>query len=58
MTQTNILLLPMDVGNATTNGGLPMQQIWVAFYIIIALFGLLIIPFTIFYYEAEDPDKT
>lgn len=48
----------MDVTNTQTNGGIPMAQIWLAFYIILAIFAVAIIPFTIFYYEAEDPDKS
>lgn len=58
LTQANVLLLPMDVANARTNGGIPMEEIWLAFYIMIAILGVIVIPFTIFYYESEDPDKT
>jgi len=58
LTCVNILLLPFDVGNSRTNGGIPMQTIWLAFYVIVAVMAIGVLPFAIFYYEAEDPDTS
>jgi len=52
-----ILLLPMDVGNARTNGGLAMGPLWVAAFISAVVLIVIVLPFTIFYYEAEDPTE-
>lgn len=57
LTCYNVLLLPLDVANTRLNGGFPMDQIWLAIYVIIAVFVVVIIPFAVFYYESEDPDK-
>lgn len=56
LTFINILMLPYDVANARTDGGLPMEYIWMVLYVIIAVFAVGVIPFTIFYYEAETPN--
>ncbi|PRP87582.1 hypothetical protein PROFUN_04609 [Planoprotostelium fungivorum] len=37
--------------------GIPMQILWIVAYLVTAAFVVLILPFTIFYYEAEDPDQ-
>lgn len=52
-----VLLLPLDVANRTTASGLDMEVLWQLAYMLIALFALGIIPFLIFYYEAEDPES-
>jgi len=54
----SILMLPMDVANSRTNGGIPMSTLWQIVYISMAVLAIGIIPFTIFYYEAEDPDRS
>jgi len=54
----NVLLLPLDRANQTTNGGIPMAQLWLASYITLGILILVVVPFAIFYYEAEDPDKS
>jgi LMBR1 domain-containing protein 1 len=53
----SILMLPLDVGNSRTNGGFPMQTLWYIVLITLAVLAVIVIPFSIFYYEAEDPDK-
>ena len=52
-----VLLLPLDVANRTTASGLDMEVLWQLAYMMIALFALGVIPFLIFYYEAEDPES-
>jgi LMBR1 domain-containing protein 1 len=52
----NILMLPLDVAN-NNNGGLPMEIIWIVAYSLTGALSLVVIPFTIFYYEAEDPTE-
>src|SRR5690348_12679266 len=51
------MLLPMDVANSRSDGGLPMAILWLIIYMTIAIMCVIIIPFTIFYYESEDPDE-
>jgi len=58
LTCYSILMLPLDVANTSTNGGFPMNQLWETIYILIACFAVVIIPFTIFYYEAEEPGQS
>lgn len=65
--EISILMLPADIANqhacqnSVYNGAcnltLPMKQLWEAVYIIDAILVFFIIPFTMFYYEA-DQDKT
>jgi LMBR1 domain-containing protein 1 len=54
----SILMLPLDVANTPTHisggGGFPMEELWLAVYIIIAAMVVVVIPFAIFYYEAEE----
>ena len=54
----NVFLLPLDVANQQGSyvaaGGLPMPEINVAFFIASSLMIMIIIPFTVFYYEGED----
>eukprot|EP00027_Filamoeba_sp_ATCC50430_P001449 CAMPEP_0168548398 /NCGR_PEP_ID=MMETSP0413-20121227/4536_1 /TAXON_ID=136452 /ORGANISM="Filamoeba nolandi, Strain NC-AS-23-1" /LENGTH=461 /DNA_ID=CAMNT_0008578691 /DNA_START=83 /DNA_END=1468 /DNA_ORIENTATION=+ len=57
LNSVSILMLPLDVSNARTNGGFPMTELWYTVYIIMALLIVVLIPFAIFYYEAEDPTE-
>lgn len=54
----NVLLLPLDVANhsgqARAVGGLPMEEISGYLYFITVIMASLIVPFTMFYYEAGD----
>lgn len=51
-------MLPLDVGSRNSQyGGLPMAYLWYANYALMAVLGICLIPFAIFYYEAEDPLK-
>lgn len=52
-----VLLLPMDVANAATFGDLPMVLLWQIVYMAIAILCVFVIPFALFYYEAEDPES-
>jgi LMBR1 domain-containing protein 1 len=53
----SILMLPLDVVNRHgSGGGFPMEQLWLAVYITIAIMVVIIIPFAIFYYEAEEAE--
>ena len=53
-----VLMLPLDVSNSREfGGGIRMDIFWFIVYITTAVFLLIIIPFLIFYYEA-DPDWT
>lgn len=57
LASVSILMLPLDVSNARTDGGFPMTELWYTVYIIMAILIVLLIPFAIFYYEAEDPSE-
>ena len=65
LSQACILLLPLDVANkdgyagcsgydTSVCGGLDMQGFWEGVYIAILVFVVFLIPFAIFYYEADD----
>jgi len=58
LTQTSILMLPMDVAHSIHNGAIPMSTLWYVVYITMAVLIIAIIPWTIFYYEAGDPDTS
>lgn len=57
LASVSIIMLPLDVSNARTDGGFPMTELWYTVYIIMAILIVLLIPFAIFYYEAEDPSE-
>ena len=57
----NVFLLPLDVANQDgsfeASGGIPMEQIEVAFYFATVCLAIVVVPFTMFYYEGyEDKD--
>lgn len=56
--EVNILLLPMDVSNERTDGELPMDIFWLVLLLSSIIMVIAVIPFTMFYYEAQDPDKS
>ncbi|KAL1508346.1 hypothetical protein AB1Y20_004456 [Prymnesium parvum] len=51
-----VLMLPLDVANRQSDGGFDMEALWNAVYIAQGLFAIILIPSTLFYYEAEDPE--
>lgn len=54
----NIFMLPLDVGSRNSRyGGLPMMYLWYTNYALMGILGICLIPFAIFWYEAEDPLK-
>jgi hypothetical protein len=53
-----VLLQPLDNGSRNSPwGGLPMDVIYIEYYVITAVLVFLIIPFAYFFYGAYDPDK-
>ena len=52
-----ILLLPLDVSNARTNGGLDITTFWLTLYVIVFVLVVFLLPFSIFLYES-DPDRS
>ncbi|ORX84225.1 hypothetical protein BCR32DRAFT_326025 [Anaeromyces robustus] len=59
----NILLLPLDVqnqrGEAVNKGSLPMELFSIMFFVLTAIFAIIIVPFMMFYYEGyDDSDET
>ena len=54
----NIFLLPLDVANQHgqfgSSAGLPMKEISIAFFGATTVMCLVVVPFTVFYYEGED----
>ena len=67
VTELSILMLPLDVGNRNSCAEhvaltacsltLPMRSLWYAVYMTMGLLVAVVIPFTIYYYEA-DSDRT
>jgi len=57
LAELSVLMLPLDVANQSSGGGLPMGLLWEIVYMAIAILAIVVIPFGIFYYEAEDPDE-
>lgn len=59
-----VLLLPLDVGNKAgvvgcgywnnDCGGLQLDFVWQMVYVLVAAFVVIILPYTVFYYEADD----
>lgn len=54
----NIFLLPLDVANQQGSfdapGAIPIREINLSFFTITIIMGMLIVPFTVFYYEGVD----
>lgn len=55
LTEVIVLFIPFDIANTSSGGGIPTDIIWQVLYISVFVLGLGILPFGIFYYEAEDP---
>lgn len=63
VTELSILMLPLDVGNRNSCAEhvaltacsltLPMRSLWYAVYMTMGLLVAVVIPFTIYYYEAD-----
>uniref|UniRef100_A0A6B2L3E3 LMBR1-like conserved region-containing protein n=1 Tax=Arcella intermedia TaxID=1963864 RepID=A0A6B2L3E3_9EUKA len=54
----NVLMLPLDVAQrASHSGGIPMDYLWLCVFCLVALLTIIILPFSIFYYEADDGDR-
>lgn len=48
-----VLLLPLDVANARTNGGLDMKSFWYTLLMTTCIWIFLILPTAMFFYESE-----
>ena len=63
LAEFSILLLPLDVANraacaesivlSACNFALPMLDLWYAVYMIMIVWTLVVVPFTLFYYEQD-----
>jgi len=49
-----VLMVPLDVANARSGGGLDMQTFWFVIYASIALMITILLPFAIFLYETDE----
>jgi len=56
LTALLVMMLPLDVANRSSDGGLPMEELWLAMYIMVAVMCVGVVPFMMFYYEAWDPE--
>lgn len=52
-----VLMLPLDVANRASDGGLSMGLLWQIVYMLVAVMCIGVIPFMMFYYESEDPES-
>eukprot|EP01107_Rhizomastix_libera_P009698 TRINITY_DN2582_c0_g1_i1.p1 TRINITY_DN2582_c0_g1~~TRINITY_DN2582_c0_g1_i1.p1 ORF type:complete len:504 (-),score=122.11 TRINITY_DN2582_c0_g1_i1:73-1482(-) len=49
-----VLMLPLDVANTSLNGSLPMDVLWEIVFLVMVILALGVLPFTMFYYEADE----
>jgi len=56
LTAVTVLMMPLDVANRITDGGFPMETMWEVVFSLHAGMAILVVPFMLFYYEAEDPE--
>jgi LMBR1 domain-containing protein 1 len=52
-----VLLPPLDVANRSSGGELDVSLLYQVMFVAIAVIVVVVIPFLIFYYEAEDPES-
>jgi LMBR1 domain-containing protein 1 len=52
-----VLTLPLDVANRSTASGMDMETLWQVEYMLVAIMAVGVVPFLIFFYEAEDPES-
>lgn len=56
LTWGQLLLVPLDVANANSNGGIDMLVFYSIVYIIVYIFVTALVPFMIFLYESDEDD--
>ena len=49
-------MLPLDVSNSRSNGGMRIDIFWQIIYILVMVMLALVLPWTLFYYESEDTE--
>lgn len=56
----SMTLMPIDVSNSRFRIGMDfaLSVIWQVYYGLVLIFVIIVLPFFIFYYEAEDPDNS
>ena len=52
-----VLTLPLDVANRSTASGMDIETLWQVEYMLVAVMAIGVVPFLIFFYEAEDPES-
>ena len=52
-----VLMLPLDVANRSSAGGIPMDILWQILYIAVSAMCIGVVPFLMFFYEAWDPES-
>jgi len=57
LTMLTMLMLPLDTACARQFCLIPMEWMWIGILLIDVVFLILIIPFTVFYYESNDPTE-
>jgi len=53
-----VLMLPFDVANTTIDGGLPTSALWMAVYIAVGVFTIVIFPFFFIWHQNDVTDLT
>ena len=51
-----LLLVPLDVSNSLSGGGIDLDLLYSIVYIVIYVFGTAVVPFMIFLYESDEDD--
>ncbi|KAH3766638.1 LIMR family protein [Pelomyxa schiedti] len=58
LSECSILMLPLDVANrGPPDGEIPMDIIWLVVYITMAALAIIVVPFSMFYYESEEAEN-
>jgi len=52
-----VLTLPLDVANRSTASDMDIETLWQVEYMLVAVMAIGVVPFLIFFYEAEDPES-
>ncbi len=52
--ESQMLMLPLDVGNYRDNSNIQMKTFWFIIYLVSAALICVILPFGIFYYETDE----
>ena len=56
LAESQVLVLPLDVSNSRSSGGMRIDIFWQIIYILVMIMLVLVLPWTLFYYESENTE--